>query len=68
MEKVNLQLLQFHPELGTVWDELDNLRLVTPEPSKQPDGLKLTLLPFQREGLGWMRKQENTEVKELSKL
>ncbi|KAG0046707.1 DNA repair protein rad16 [Gryganskiella cystojenkinii] len=63
MEKVNMQLLEFHPELATVWDELDQLRMVIPEPAEQPKGLKLTLLPFQREGLGWMRKQENTEFK-----
>ncbi|KAF9125782.1 DNA repair protein rad16 [Mortierella sp. 14UC] len=63
MEKVNLQLIEHHPELGTVWDELDKIGVPAPELADQPEGLKLTLLPFQREGLAWMRKQENTLFK-----
>ncbi|KAF9151125.1 DNA repair protein rad16 [Linnemannia schmuckeri] len=63
MEKVNLQLIEQHPELGTVWDELDKVGIIAPELADQPEGLKLTLLPFQREGLAWMRKQENTQFK-----
>ncbi|KAF9371508.1 DNA repair protein rad16 [Podila verticillata] len=60
MEKVNLQLLTFHPELATVWDELaDKVSVSAPELADQPEGLRLKLLPFQREGLSWMRKQEN---------
>ncbi|KAG0289367.1 DNA repair protein rad16, partial [Linnemannia gamsii] len=63
MEKVNMQLIEHHPELGTVWDELDKVGVIAPELADQPEGLKLTLLPFQREGLAWMRKQENTQFK-----
>lgn len=60
MEKVNIELLKFHPELATVWDELENkVSVIAPELADQPEGLKLRLLPFQREGLSWMRKQEN---------
>ncbi|KAF9355164.1 DNA repair protein rad16 [Mortierella sp. AD094] len=62
-EKVNLQLLEYHPELSTVWDELDKVGVLVPEADAQPEGLKLMLLPFQREGLGWMRKQENSPFK-----
>ncbi|KAF9178576.1 DNA repair protein rad16 [Haplosporangium sp. Z 11] len=63
MEKVNMQLLEFHPELATVWDDLDKVTVQKPELAEQPEGLKLQLLPFQREGLAWMRKQENTLFK-----
>ncbi|KAF9922535.1 DNA repair protein rad16 [Linnemannia zychae] len=63
MEKINLQLVQNHPELGTVWDDLEKVGVIAPELADQPEGLKLTLLPFQREGLAWMRKQENTQFK-----
>ncbi|KAF8941380.1 DNA repair protein rad16 [Dissophora ornata] len=63
MEKVNMQLLEFHPELTHVWDDLDKVGVQKPEAAEQPKGLKLKLLPFQREGLGWMRKQENTLFK-----
>ncbi|KAG0038481.1 DNA repair protein rad16 [Podila clonocystis] len=60
MEKVNIELLKFHPELATVWDELENkVSVSAPELADQPEGLRLKLLPFQREGLSWMRKQEN---------
>ncbi|KAG0259937.1 DNA repair protein rad16 [Mortierella polycephala] len=62
-EKVTMQLLEFHPELATVWDDLDKVTVQKPELAEQPEGLKLQLLPFQREGLAWMRKQENTLFK-----
>jgi hypothetical protein len=51
-----------HPELEHVWEDLDKVGVQAPEPAEQPKDLKLNLLPFQREGLGWMRKQENTPV------
>ncbi|KAI1297540.1 DNA repair protein rad16 [Mortierella claussenii] len=63
MEKVNLKLLEFHPELATVWDDLDKVGVQVPEAAEQPAGLRLKLLPFQKEGLGWMRKQENAFFK-----
>ncbi|KAF9196683.1 DNA repair protein rad16 [Haplosporangium sp. Z 27] len=63
MEKVNLKLLEFHPELASVWDDLDRVDVLAPEAHEQPEGLKLKLLPFQKEGLGWMKKQENSLFK-----
>ncbi|KAF9958104.1 DNA repair protein rad16 [Modicella reniformis] len=62
-ERVRSQLLDFHPELWEVWDDLDKVGVQEPEEAEQPEGLKLKLLPFQREGLSWMRKQENTLFK-----
>ncbi|ORZ20124.1 SNF2 family N-terminal domain-domain-containing protein [Lobosporangium transversale] len=62
-EKVNKRLLEFHPELATVWDDLEKVGIQAPEAAEQPEGLKLKLLPFQREGLGWMRKQEKSMFK-----
>lgn len=48
-----------HPELEDVWGDLEKkVKPVKPEEAKQPEGLKVTLLPFQRESLFWMRKQE----------
>ncbi|KAG0369172.1 SNF2 family N-terminal domain-containing protein [Gamsiella multidivaricata] len=63
VERINKQLLEHHPELAHVWDDLDKVTVHVPEAAEQPEGLKLKLLPFQREGLGWMRKQENTLFK-----
>ncbi|KAH6915496.1 SNF2 family N-terminal domain-containing protein [Coprinopsis sp. MPI-PUGE-AT-0042] len=63
-EKNSLALQEHHPELVGVWGDLDNPP-PKPEPKKaeQPANLKAVLLPFQRESLHWMRKQETTEWK-----
>ncbi|KAI7846895.1 SNF2 family N-terminal domain-containing protein [Circinella umbellata] len=53
-----MKLLHHHPELKTVWDELDNTTSVEPVPIEQPAELKLPLLSFQLSGVGWMCKQE----------
>jgi DNA repair protein RAD16 len=37
--------------------------VINPTRAIQPDGLSLKLLPFQLEGLDWMRKQEASEWK-----
>ena len=48
-----------HPELKDVWGDLERaVKPITPEKADPPPGLKVTLLPFQRESLFWMRKQE----------
>ncbi|KAJ1678289.1 DNA repair protein rad16, partial [Spiromyces aspiralis] len=53
----------YHPELKTVWEDLEQQiaqkcqKQLTPC-AEQPRGLKLSLLPFQREGLAWLREQE----------
>lgn len=38
-----------------------NIPIITPIQAEQPKNLKLTLLPFQKESLYWMRKQEQGE-------
>ncbi|KAG0257209.1 DNA repair protein rad16 [Actinomortierella ambigua] len=62
-EKVNVKLLEFHPELRHVWDNLDNVESIKPVLADQPEGLSLKLLPFQREGLSWLQRQEKTIFK-----
>lgn len=58
-EKTTIRLYRNHPELRTVWKDVEaRKKVVTPEKAEQPAGLKVTLLPFQRESLFWMRKQE----------
>ncbi|KAG6864388.1 hypothetical protein C0991_009993 [Blastosporella zonata] len=58
-EKSSLALLKHHPELKDVWGDLEeSIPIIKPTMAVQPDNLKLTLLPFQRESLFWMRKQE----------
>ena len=49
-----------HAELRNVWGDLEeNISVLIPQQAEQPENMKVTLLPFQRESLYWMRKQEN---------
>ncbi|KAG1753270.1 DNA repair protein rad16 [Suillus lakei] len=58
-EKSSLALKKYHPELKDVWGDVESsIPIAVPEKAEQPAGLKVTLLPFQRESLSWMRKQE----------
>lgn len=57
-EKTNQALIQHHPELACIWDELDTAPTIVPVALPQPKGLSLRLLPFQLEGLDWLLKQE----------
>ncbi|KAJ3969416.1 SNF2 family N-terminal domain-containing protein [Lentinula raphanica] len=59
-ERSTIALHEHHPELQTVWGDLKaNIQIIKPVESQQPPGIKLTLLPFQRESLHWMKKQED---------
>ncbi|KAH8555022.1 SNF2 family N-terminal domain-containing protein [Umbelopsis sp. PMI_123] len=58
--RVNDKLIEHHPELITVWDDLENSFQAKPIPVDQPKDLVLPLLPFQKEGVGWMRDQEKS--------
>ncbi|KAJ6612169.1 SNF2 family N-terminal domain-containing protein [Mycena sp. CBHHK59/15] len=58
-EKSTLALHRHHPELKDVWGDLAaSIPIIVPTQVDQPANLKLTLLPFQRESLFWMKKQE----------
>ncbi|KAJ6516407.1 SNF2 family N-terminal domain-containing protein [Mycena sanguinolenta] len=58
-EKSTIALHKHHPELRDVWGDLAaSIPIVVPTKADPPANLKLTLLPFQRESLFWMKKQE----------
>lgn len=58
-EKNKVALEEYHPELETVWGDLEaDIAVVKPIQMPAPAGLKLSLLPFQRESLYWMKEQE----------
>ncbi|KAF9551556.1 hypothetical protein CPC08DRAFT_647581 [Agrocybe pediades] len=58
-ERTTLALQKHHPELRDVWGDLaKDIPVIEPKKADQPANLKLTLLPFQRESLYWMREQE----------
>ncbi|KAJ1671886.1 DNA repair protein rad16 [Coemansia sp. RSA 25] len=50
-----------HPHLRHAWSSLGPPR--TPEKIEQPHELKIKLLPFQQEGVGWMAQQEHSMFK-----
>ncbi|GAA98283.1 hypothetical protein E5Q_04966 [Mixia osmundae IAM 14324] len=58
-EKTHLKLMEHHPELRDVWGDVEaQVKVVEPIKAKQPVGLSLKMLPFQLEGLYWMKQQE----------
>ncbi|KAH9483020.1 ATP-dependent helicase rhp16 [Psilocybe cubensis] len=58
-ERTSLALRRNHPELRDVWGDLEkDIPIIQPKKAEQPTNLKLTLLPFQKESLYWMKQQE----------
>ncbi|KAJ1911751.1 DNA repair protein rad16 [Tieghemiomyces parasiticus] len=53
-----LTLEQRHPDLADAWEKLAAAKLAKDIKHDQPATLKLKLLPFQRESLSWMLRQE----------
>lgn len=56
-------LYMVHPELENIFNNLDNRPRITVEEDPQPPGLSLSLLPFQKEGLHWLRLQEQSDFR-----
>ncbi|KAJ9075846.1 DNA repair protein rad16 [Entomophthora muscae] len=54
----NPEVWEIHPEIETIWKVMDAIPLIETQEADQPADLKLKLLPFQKEGLNWMKKQE----------
>ncbi|KAF3904061.1 hypothetical protein ABW20_dc0106560 [Dactylellina cionopaga] len=59
-ERERGELYKQHPYLESIWEDLENCEPIPVEKAPQPDGLSLTMLPFQLEGLNWLKKQERT--------
>ncbi|WYZ38562.1 hypothetical protein EsH8_III_000476 [Colletotrichum jinshuiense] len=55
------RLLHHHPELKTMWDELEALPAIRPEKIAQPTQISRQLKPFQLEGVAWMIAMEKTD-------
>lgn len=52
-----------HPELKTMWKDLEKIPIIEPKPAPQPASISRKLKSFQLEGLDWMIKQEKTRYK-----
>lgn len=55
------RLEKHHPELHTMWKELENLPKIGDVKIEQPSNISRELKPFQLEGVAWMRAMEKTE-------
>jgi len=50
-----------HPELQTMWKELENLPKIGSVKIEQPKNIHRELKPFQLEGVAWMKAMEKTD-------
>lgn len=50
-----------HPEILTMWKDLENLPKIGSVSIEQPENINRELKPFQLEGVAWMRAMEKTE-------
>ncbi|KAI5783288.1 SNF2 family N-terminal domain-containing protein [Pyronema domesticum] len=62
-ERATMNLYHQHPELRTVFEDLDHRPMIPVQEDPQPEGLSLSLLPFQKEGLHWLRAQERSDFR-----
>ena len=54
------RLEKHHPELHTMWNDLENLPKIGDVKIDQPTNINRELKPFQLEGVAWMRAMEKT--------
>ncbi|CAK7909147.1 DNA repair protein Rad16p [[Candida] anglica] len=59
--RVTNKLYEQHPKLKEVFPYLESVEKIAVERAEQPPGMTIKLLPFQLEGLNWLRKQEDGE-------
>lgn len=57
-DRINEKLEKNHPELVNVFEKIKQRPVIVPEDAPQPEGMQCTLLPFQKEGLNWLLRQE----------
>jgi len=55
------RLVQHHPEINTMWNDLENLPKIGDVKIDQPANINRELKPFQLQGVAWMRAMEKTE-------
>ncbi|KUJ07757.1 uncharacterized protein LY89DRAFT_711924 [Mollisia scopiformis] len=60
-KKERARLEAHHPELHTMWKDLENLPKIGSITIEQPMNINRELKPFQLEGVAWMRAMEETE-------
>ncbi|KAI0490869.1 hypothetical protein F4859DRAFT_459543 [Xylaria cf. heliscus] len=58
-----IKLEQNHPELITMWEDLEKMPDLNAGIATQPSSISLQLKPFQLQGLAWMKAMEQTPWK-----
>ncbi|KAG4416384.1 hypothetical protein IFR04_010493 [Cadophora malorum] len=59
--KARARLESHHPELLTMWNDLENLPKIGDVTMEQPKNITRELKPFQLQGVAWMKAMEQTE-------
>jgi DNA repair protein RAD16 len=60
-ERDRQKLIKHHPEILTMWKDVEELPTVKGATIEQPTNISRQLKPFQLEGVGWMKAMEQTE-------
>lgn len=63
LKKERSRLENNHPELKTMWSDLENMPILKVGQAEQPKSIFRQLKPFQLEGLAWMTAMEKHEWK-----
>ncbi|KAM0433967.1 hypothetical protein ACHAPT_003911 [Fusarium lateritium] len=63
LKKERDRLEAHHPEITTMWQELENMPVLKAGKAPQPQTISRQLKPFQLEGLAWMMEMEKMEWK-----
>lgn len=59
--KARAKLESHHPELLTMWNDLENLPRIGDVTMEQPKNITRELKPFQLQGVAWMKAMEKTD-------
>jgi DNA repair protein RAD16 len=59
-ERERARLESHHPNLMTMWKDLEELPVIKAHKAEQPKTINRQLKPFQLEGLSWMKEMEKT--------
>jgi DNA repair protein RAD16 len=57
------KLEKSHPEIKTMWTDLEKIAVIEPVAAAQPTSITRTLKSFQLQGLDWMTRQEKTHYR-----
>lgn len=63
VKRNRVRLVTHHPELDTMWKDLENMPILKAGKAEQPKSISRQLKPFQLEGLAWMMEMEKTDWK-----